>query len=115
MNVTHVFSGVPVSDLPRAEEFYEALFDRPLHMRPNDSEVVWQLADRALVYVVVDAARAGHGLLTLIVDDLEATIARLADRAIVAGPSEPVGGGRKAIVVDPDGNQIALAQVPGAA
>ena len=81
-------------------------------MRPTDYEVVWQLTDGALVYVIADAVRAGRGLLTLIVDDLDATIDELHQLAIETGPPEPVGGGRKAIVFDPDGNQIGLAQVP---
>jgi catechol 2,3-dioxygenase-like lactoylglutathione lyase family enzyme len=115
MNVEHVFAGLPVSDLVVAEAWYARLLGRPPDGRPHDREVVWQLADTGLIYVVVDPARAGHGLLTLIVADLDATLATLKPRGIEAGLIEPVGGGRKATFTDPDGNSIGVAQVGQAA
>jgi hypothetical protein len=50
------------------------------------------------------------------VDDLDTELASLAERSISAGAVETISGaGRKATVVDPDGNSIALAQVGDAA
>ncbi|MFL5797642.1 MAG: VOC family protein [Actinomycetota bacterium] len=50
------------------------------------------------------------------VADLDATVAELAGRGIVAGPIEPQGdASRKSIVVDPDGNTLALIEVTGGA
>jgi predicted enzyme related to lactoylglutathione lyase len=112
VNVTHLFAGVPVVDLERSLEFYERLTGRPPDGRPNESEAVWQLADGGLVYVVRDRARAGRGLVTLIVDDLEAALAELAERGVSVGPVVEIpGGARKATVVDPDGNEIGVGAV----
>ena len=84
-------------------------------MFPNDDEVVWQLAESGWIYVVVDPDRAGNGLLTLLVDDLEAHVAALADRGIVTGPIETIPGVvRTAVIADPDGNRIQFGQGLGA-
>lgn len=112
MRVTHLFSGIPVSDLSAALEWYELFFGGPPDNRPNEREAVWQLADSSLVYVVSDAARAGNALLTLMVEDLGAQVGELERRGIEVGPVEKVGlTGRKVVVTDPDGNSIAIAEV----
>ena len=112
MNVTHVFAGLPVADLERSLEFYERLAGRPPDGRPNESEAVWQFADGGLVYVVSDPERAGRGLLTLIVDDLDAALAELAERGVAAGDVvELASGARKATIVDPDGNELGVGAV----
>ena len=70
-----------------------------------------QLADSGWIYVVVDPDRAGNGLLTLLVDDLEAHVAALADRGIVTGPIETIPGVvSKAVIADPEGNRITFGQ-----
>jgi hypothetical protein len=70
-------------------------------------EAVWQLANTALIYIVADRARAGSGLLTLAVDDLEQHLAELVERGIPTAKIDAAPGVvRKAIVSDPDGNTI---------
>jgi predicted enzyme related to lactoylglutathione lyase len=62
--------------------------------------------------VVQDPSRAGHGLVTVAVADLDQAITELAERGIRGAPPETVGSaGRKATVADPDGNTIALIEV----
>ena len=63
---------------------------------------------------VVDVARAGQGLVALSVADLPATLAELEHREIRPDRMEDVGGGRKATVLDPDGNTVAIISVPAA-
>ena len=75
-------------------------------------EVMWRVAETAWLYVVVDSARAGNGLVALSVADLDATLAELSGRGISRLLVEAVGGGRKATVRDPDGNSVAILQVP---
>jgi catechol 2,3-dioxygenase-like lactoylglutathione lyase family enzyme len=106
-----LFAGLPVADLQPALEWYERLLGRPPDMRPNEREATWQLADAGWVYVVADPDRAGKGLITLIVDDLEAHVAELTGRGIEAGAIETLGSVvMKSEVVDPEGNRITFGQ-----
>jgi predicted enzyme related to lactoylglutathione lyase len=51
-------------------------------------------------------------LVALSITDLDAALAELGSRGISPARKEAVGGGRKATVLDPDGNTFALIQVP---
>ena len=81
MAINVLFAGIPVADLDAAIDWYERLFGEPPFMRPHDTESAWQLEEHAWVYVVQDGERAGRGLLTVLVDDLDAQLASLAERA----------------------------------
>ena len=108
-----VFAGLPVRDHAAAEPWYERLFGGPPFMRPHDTESVWRLEEHAWVYVVQDAERAGRGLLTVLVDDLDAQVAGLAERGLTTDPIETMGNGvRTAEIRDPDGNLIKFGQPP---
>jgi predicted enzyme related to lactoylglutathione lyase len=112
LRATHVFCGIAVRDFTAARDWYEQLFGRPPDMLPHDAEAVWNLAEGGLVYVVRDATRAGGGLVTLMVPDLEQALAGIAERGLEAGPVEVMGSGaRKATMTDPDGNRVSFAQV----
>ena len=64
------------------------------------------------MYLVADAERAGGGLLTLFVDDLDEQLAQLESRGIKPAEIETIpGAARKATIVDPEGNSIAFAQL----
>ena len=112
MDVEIAFTGVPVSNLDSGRDFFERLFGRPADVDVAVDEVMWRLADSAWLYVVVDQARAGHGLVALSVADLDATLAEVRQRDISPSRMEAVGGGRKATVFDQDGNTVALISVP---
>jgi predicted enzyme related to lactoylglutathione lyase len=108
-----LFAGVPVADFAAARPWYERLFGRPPDMLPHEAEAVWRLAEAGWVYVVADAGRAGNALVTVIVDDLDGLVERLAGRGLTAGPVETLGSGtRRAEIRDPDGNRIAFGEVP---
>jgi catechol 2,3-dioxygenase-like lactoylglutathione lyase family enzyme len=112
MEVEIAFTGLPVTSLATGRDFFERLFGRPADVEVAVDEVMWRLAESAWLYVVVDAARAGQGLVALSVADLPATLAELAQRDIHPDRMEDVGGGRKATVLDPDGNTVAIISVP---
>jgi catechol 2,3-dioxygenase-like lactoylglutathione lyase family enzyme len=113
---TVAFSGIPVANLDAALEWYERFMGRPPDMRPHEGEATWQLREGAWMYVVRDQERAGRGLLTLIVDDLDPALAELSERDIAADEIEGLAGGvRKATLLDPEGNRISLGHVPAAA
>ena len=88
MKITYVFACLPVVNRDQAAAWYERLLGRPPTFLPNDFEAVWQVADTASVYVLADADRAGRGILTVVVDDLEATIGEIAGRGIEPGAIE---------------------------
>ena len=108
--VKELFAGVPVRDRDAAFAWYERVLGAPPDFHPHDDEAVWRVAGGWL-YVVVDPERAGHALVTVLVDDLDAHVAALAGRGIAAARVETYGSGaRKAVLVDPDGNEIGFAQ-----
>ena len=94
-----------MSDRDTAAAWYSTLFaSEPMY--PNDSEAMWQLVDTGSVYVIVDP-KAGAGTVTLIVDDLDATLIELRGRGVeVDDPILIEGAGRKSLARDPDGNQV---------
>ena len=113
----HLFGGLRVRDLAAAGAWYERLLGEPA-FRPNASEIVWTLADGRSVYVAEDPGRAGHGLVTLFFDDLDATLDAIATRGLEPTERETYANGvRKATFRDPDGNEIgfggAAAQAAG--
>lgn len=113
--LTYVFAGLVVTNRDRAAAWYERLFGRPPSFLPNDAEAVWQVAGTASVYVLADPDRAGRGIIGLVVDDLDASLAEIAGRGIVAGAVEEIpGAGRKAVIADPDGNEVALIEIAAA-
>ena len=109
MAIQHVLAVVPVSDLERADAWYEALFGRPADNRPMPSLVEWQVTAGGWVQVWVDAERAGSGLLNLAVDDLATTREELAARGVDTAEIQPVNKGVElSASSDPDGNVITL-------
>ena len=113
ITVTHIFTAIPVADLDAAIGWYQRLAGRPPDLLPNDKEACWQMSESGWIYVIVDAARAGSASITLLVDDLNAFLAGLAERAITAGPVETLASAtRRATILDPDGNRLQVGQPP---
>jgi catechol 2,3-dioxygenase-like lactoylglutathione lyase family enzyme len=107
-----LFAGIPVADLEVGIEWYERLLGGPPDMAPNEIERVWRLTDEGWIYVVTDRERAGKGLVTVMVDDLDERLAAIEDKGIEIGEVQAVGETtRKVEIVDPDGNRIGFGQV----
>ncbi|MGC1419446.1 MAG: hypothetical protein WA786_04925 [Acidimicrobiales bacterium] len=107
-----LFASVPVANLSGAKGWYEQLFGRVADIVPNENEVMWCVAGNGWLYVIQDPERAGRTVVTVSVSDLEQFVTDLASRGISAGPIQAVGGeGRKANVMDADGNVISWIQV----
>jgi predicted enzyme related to lactoylglutathione lyase len=107
-----LFAGVPVADIDAAIDWYEQLFGRAADIVPKHNEVMWCVAGNGWLYLIDDPERAGRTEVTISVSDLDQFVADLASRGIGAGPIEAVGdAGRKANVVDPNGNVISWIQV----
>ena len=111
MRVTVAFAGIAVADYPSMVEWYERLLGRAPDMLPHETEAAWQLTEGGWLYVVEDPERAGNGLLTLMVDDLDDELARIAQRGVDAGEIITMPGkARKADFDDPEGNRISFGQ-----
>lgn len=112
MNATHVFSALMVADLDRSTAWYAGLFGRLPDAVPNDREVMWQLAATSNLYLLADPDRAGQGVVTIAVADLELEVAAITGRGLAPGAIEAIGtAGRKSVVADPDGNEVHLIQL----
>jgi predicted enzyme related to lactoylglutathione lyase len=107
-----LFAAVPTADYPPALVWYLRFFGRAPDLEPHETEAAWQVADAGWISLVADPERAGRSTVTLVVDDLDGRLAELASRGLAPETVEAVGAaGRKATVVDPEGNRLALAQV----
>lgn len=115
MAIDVLFAGIPVAVLEPALDWYVRLLGRPPDMTPNESERTWQLPDDGWIYVVEDRKRAGNGLATLIVDDLDARVSELKQRGIDTGEVEQLNENTRTLMLaDPDGNRIQLGEVSSA-
>jgi hypothetical protein len=62
--VTHLFAGVPVSDLDAGIDWYTRFFGRPPDLRVGD-EMLWEIDEHATLFIQPNAAQAGAGRITL--------------------------------------------------
>jgi len=107
-----LFAGVPTADLEAALTWYRAFLGRPPEIVVNDDEVMWKICDGGWLYLVRDPSRAGHALVAMTVPDLDQAVVDLVGRGLSPPTIERVGAAeRKAPVVDPEGNTIALIEV----
>jgi catechol 2,3-dioxygenase-like lactoylglutathione lyase family enzyme len=81
--ITHLFAGVPVSDLDTSIDWYTRFFGRPPDNHLGD-EVLWEIDEHAWLLIEPNTARAGAGRITLAVAGLDALLERLAAQGIRA-------------------------------
>ncbi len=106
-----LFAGIPVHDYATSLQWYERLFGRPPSFIPDDTEAVWELAEHRYVFVEKLPEHAGHARHLVFVDDLDALVARVAERGLTAAERETYANGvRKAAYRDPDGNEVGLGE-----
>jgi len=115
MDVDVLFAGVAIRNLDTSLPWYRRVFGREPDIVVHDNEVMWHVASSGWVYLVCDIERAGRGLVTMAVRDLDAFVAEAADRGAWGDPIESVDdAGRKASYADPDGNRISFIEVAAA-
>jgi predicted enzyme related to lactoylglutathione lyase len=109
----YLFAGIPVNDYAAAVVWYERLFGSPATFFPTDTEAVWELAEHRSFYVEQRPVHAGHAMHTILVDDLDALVAQIADRGLEPTKRETYENGvRKITYCDPDGNEIGFGDAP---
>jgi catechol 2,3-dioxygenase-like lactoylglutathione lyase family enzyme len=115
VDATHFFAGLAVSDFRAACDWYERLFDCPPAFFPKEGEAVWHVASSASVYVTDDRTRAGNGLITVAVKNLDAQRDALARRDLPVEEDAERNGMRTLIATDADGNTIKFFEDPSRA
>jgi catechol 2,3-dioxygenase-like lactoylglutathione lyase family enzyme len=102
----HLFAGLRVRDFNAARSWYERLLGEPTFF-PHATEAVWTLAENRSIYVVEHPDGAGHSVITILLDDLDAHVAAVAGRGLEPDAREAYPGGvRKVVYRDPDGNEV---------
>ncbi len=110
--ISHLFAGVPVSDLDASIDWYTRFFGREPDARVGD-EVLWDIDEHACLFIEPNAATAGAGRITLGVTGLDALLERLAAQRINHEPVETYSKGERHVMVpDPDGNALAFVESP---
>ena len=108
----HLFAGLRAADFDAARPWYERLLGEPAFV-PHATEAVWTLAEQRSVYVVEHAEGAGHSVVTIFVDDLDAHVAAIAARSLEPDERETLSNSvRKALHRDPDGNELVFGGAP---
>ena len=108
----HLFAGLRVSSFEAALPWYERLLGQPSFF-PHATEAVWTVADARSIVIVERPGSAGHGDVTLFVDDLDAVVAEISARGLEPTERETYGNGvRKALYRDADGNEIGFGGAP---
>ena len=105
-----VLAQLCVRDLSVSDPWFEGLFGRSADLRPMPGLVEWRHGDAAGLQVFEAAENAGHGVLTLIVEDLAGERARLVQAGLNPGPIEAATSVDLLRLKDPDGNLIVLAE-----
>jgi predicted enzyme related to lactoylglutathione lyase len=115
MDVDVLFVGVSVRDFKAARVWYEAFFGRPADVVAHENEVMWRVTDGGWLYILRNPDQAGTSVAAIAVANIEETTSALEARGVAVGPIGPEGeAGLKAVVLDPDGNSIAIIEVGAA-
>ena len=88
-----LFAGLPVSDYQRALAWYERLLGSQPAFLPNATAAVWELAEQRYLYIEELPERAGHGLHTVFVEDLDERVESISARGIEPASRETYGNG----------------------
>jgi catechol 2,3-dioxygenase-like lactoylglutathione lyase family enzyme len=111
--MSDLFAGICVSNYEAARGWYERLFGSEPSFAAHETECVWELAEHRFVFIVEDPGRAGHSVLTIFVDELDARVEGIASRGVEPAQRETYSNGvRKATYRDADGNEIGYGGPP---
>ncbi|WP_372016369.1 VOC family protein [Pseudoxanthomonas sp. 10H] len=111
MRCIGLFAVAPVQDLAAALDWYATLFGRAADDRPIPDLAQWYL-DGFGFQVMREPARAGKGMATLVVSDIEAERERLGAAGIRFEETQRGDFGAIARLDDPEGNRLILAEPP---
>ncbi len=122
LSASRVIPTIPCTDLRRSRQFYEGKLGLKL-IRETEGELALAAGDTVLYLYVRPPAPSDHTLASFIVDDVAATVAALRKAGVVFEDYDQPGlkttggvaewtDGRSAWFKDPDGNVLAVSEVP---
>ena len=106
----NVLAGIAVTDLEKAEVWYDNQFGRAADTRPMNELVEWKFPDGGWLQVFVNHNRAGHTSITLVETHFQRRLEELNALDIKILSVTPGDKVKVCIVNDADGNQIVFAQ-----
>jgi catechol 2,3-dioxygenase-like lactoylglutathione lyase family enzyme len=107
-----LFAQLHVRDLSAARAWYVKVLGAS-SFAAHDTEEVWELAEHRSIAVEEQPEHAGHGAVTVFVDDLDAVVQAIVARGIEPAKRGTYGNGvRKVTFHDPDGNAIGFGGAP---
>jgi catechol 2,3-dioxygenase-like lactoylglutathione lyase family enzyme len=108
-----LFAVISVTDYAAARAWYERLLGSEPSFVAHDTECVWEVGEHGFLAVNEDPGRAGHTVVTMFVEDLEAVVSDVASRGIEPAKRETYSNGvRKTTYRDADGNEIGYGGPP---
>jgi hypothetical protein len=110
MSVERIYGHLSCTDLERSRAWFTILFGRAPDAAPMAGLLEWHHRDAGGLQLFEDAANAGRGTLTLIINGLSAEHDRLAAGGIQPGPIEAASTTSNVLLRDPDDNLVVLAE-----
>ena len=90
-----LYAGIPVNDYSAALAWYEKLFGSPPTFVASDTGAVWILAEHRSVFIEQRPEHAGYAMHTILVGDLDALVAQIADRGVEPSKRETYSNGMR--------------------
>lgn len=106
--ITRVLAQCTVTDLDRAQRWYDLLFGRAPDATPMPGLLEYHLGDGCGVQVFREPDRAGRSTVVLTETDLDAAAARLREVGLTDQDAGAISVGRALQLSDPDGNRVVL-------
>ncbi|WP_435737216.1 VOC family protein [Cellulosimicrobium sp. PMB13] len=104
-----LFVTLHVRDHDGARDWYVRFLGAEPTFVATPTESVWQLAEHRWLVVEQVPEHAGHGVVTIFRDDLDAFVAAAGERGVAPDRRETYEGGvTKTVFRDPDGNEVGL-------
>ncbi len=112
MAVENAMAGVAVGDLAAATMWYEQVVGRPADLAPSETIELaeWRFELGGALQLFVDKDRAGQSSATLVVPRMEPELEAVRAAGIRVGRTTDSPFVRTAILSDPDGNRVVIAQ-----
>jgi catechol 2,3-dioxygenase-like lactoylglutathione lyase family enzyme len=110
MPINNALAGIAVTDLQASIAWYQKLLGRAADTRPMPEVAEWKFPRGGWLQLFQDADRAGACSVTLTLPDMDHELGKLAGTGITVEMQNHSPRVNTAIVRDPDGNQVVLAQ-----
>ena len=110
MAIENAIASVAVSDLKAAIAWYHELLGKPPDSTPMPEVAEWRFPGGGWLQVYQLPERAGNCSFTLAVTDIEPMIAKVEKLGVNASERSSGPRVKTLMIVDPDGNHIAIAQ-----